>query len=58
MNRSKKWVPQRLLLLMLAVSVAAVPLACGNIDVAGKYVSENDPKSYLELKSDRTFFVQ
>jgi hypothetical protein len=41
--------------LMLSALVAAA--ACGN-RVAGVYVSEKNPRDYLELKPDGTFFVQ
>jgi len=33
-------------------------ISCSKTGVSGKYVNEKNPKDYLELKSDGTFFSQ
>ena len=54
MDRNRSWAHPLLVLMLVLVTANS---ACGN-SAAGKYVSEKNPKNYLELKSDGTFFLQ
>ena len=48
---------KNLFILIVILLVVCLLVGCSKT-VAGKYVNEKNPKDYLELKSDGTFFVQ
>ena len=44
---------------LTVISVILMAFAgCQNKGPSGKYISEKNPKDYLELKSDGTFYIQ
>jgi LemA protein len=45
-----------LIVFSLALTIAFV--ACSNKGISGKYVSEKNPKDYIELDPDGSFFIQ
>ena len=49
--------PHPLMILALTLSVTLATLACGGMGVTGRYISEKNPREYLEL-NDGTFFIQ
>jgi len=53
MNR--KW-----MFLAFSVSILFVLLSCspGTIDVSGKYINKDNPKEYIDLKKDGTFYLK
>ncbi len=58
MNGAKTRISPIPMLLLLVICMAAAPFACQKADQTGKYISERDPRNFLELKADGAFILQ
>ncbi len=58
MNGAKKWISPLPVLLLLVICISAASFACHKVNYTGRYISEQDPTNYLDLKADGTFILQ